>query len=105
LRSRRERRRCRSAADEPFFIGREKQIAALAVRHAIPAVFESRDFIAAGGLMSYGGSLTDSYRLTGVYTGRILKGEKPGDLPVQQGTGDPSSSCRGSGTTRKSRRW
>jgi putative ABC transport system substrate-binding protein len=60
-----------------FFIGREKQIAALAVRHAMPAVFESRDFIAAGGLMSYGGSLTDSYRLTGVYTGRILKGEKP----------------------------
>jgi len=52
----------------------------------MPAVFESRDFIAAGGLMSYGGSLTDSYRLTGVYTGRILKGEKPGELPVQQGT-------------------
>ncbi len=55
----------------------------LAVRHAMPAVFESRDFIAAGGLMSYGGSLTDSYRLTGVYTGRILKGEKPGWLSAK----------------------
>ena len=69
-----------------FFIGRQEQLAALAVRHAVPAVFESREFVAAGGLMSYGGSLTDSYRLTGVYTGRILKGEKPGELPVQQGT-------------------
>ena len=69
-----------------FFIGRQEQLAALAVRHAMPAVFESREFVAAGGLMSYGGSLTDSYRLTGVYTGRILKGEKPGELPVQQGT-------------------
>ena len=69
-----------------FFIGRQEQLAALAVRHAVPAVFESREFVAAGGLMSYGGNLTDSYRLTGVYTGRILKGEKPGELPVQQGT-------------------
>jgi putative ABC transport system substrate-binding protein len=52
----------------------------------VPAVFENRQFVAAGGFMSYGGSLTDSYRLAGVYTGRILKGEKPGELPVQQGT-------------------
>ena len=52
----------------------------------MPTVYAYREFVAAGGLMSYGGSLTDSYRLTGVYTGRILKGEKPGELPVQQGT-------------------
>jgi putative tryptophan/tyrosine transport system substrate-binding protein len=69
-----------------FFIARSEQLAALAARHAVPAVFETREFVAAGGLMSYGGSLTDSYRLTGVYTGRILKGGKPGELPVQQGT-------------------
>jgi putative ABC transport system substrate-binding protein len=52
----------------------------------VPTVFESREFVAAGGLMSYGGSFADSYRQAGVYTGRILKGEKPGELPVQQGT-------------------
>jgi len=70
-----------------FFTGpRIERLAAMAVRHAVPAVFESRQFVAAGGLMSYGGSLTDSYRLTGAYTARILKGEKPGELPVQQGT-------------------
>ena len=69
-----------------FFVARQEQLAALAVRHAVPAVFENRQFVVAGGLMSYGGSLTDAYRMTGVYTGRILKGEKPGDLPVQRGT-------------------
>jgi len=68
-----------------FFVAHQEQLAALAFRHAVPAVFENRQFVAAGGLMSYGGSLADSYRLTGVYTGRILKGEKAGDLPVQQG--------------------
>jgi putative ABC transport system substrate-binding protein len=52
----------------------------------VPTVYESREFIAAGGLASYGGSFTDAYRLAGVYAGRILKGEKPGELPVQQGT-------------------
>jgi putative ABC transport system substrate-binding protein len=69
-----------------FFISRQEQLAALAVRHAVPSVFETRAFVAAGGLMSYAGSLIDSYRLTGVYTGRILRGEKPAELPVQQGT-------------------
>ena len=70
----------------PLFISRAEQLAALAVRYAVPAAFETHQFAAAGGLMSYSGNLTDSYRLAGVYTARILKGEKPGELPVQQGT-------------------
>jgi ABC-type uncharacterized transport system substrate-binding protein len=69
-----------------FFVSRSEQLAALTVRYAMPAIFQYRAFAAAGGLMSYGGSVTDSYRLSGVYTGRILKGEKPADLPVQQST-------------------
>ena len=71
---------------DAFFTARREQLAALALHHAVPAVYQSREFAAAGGLMSYGGSLTDSYRLAGVYVARILKGEKPGELPVQQGT-------------------
>jgi putative ABC transport system substrate-binding protein len=69
-----------------FFNSRSEQLAALAVRHAMPAVYQYRAFVAAGGLLSYGGSLEDSYRLAGIYTGRVIKGEKPGDLPVQQST-------------------
>jgi putative ABC transport system substrate-binding protein len=71
---------------DPFFISREEKLAELALRHEVPAVFEGRVFAAAGGLISYGGSVADSYHLAGIYTGRILKGDKPADLPVQQAT-------------------
>jgi ABC-type uncharacterized transport system substrate-binding protein len=69
-----------------FFVSRSEQLAALALQHAMPAIFQYRAFAAAGGLMSYGGSVSDSYRVAGVYAGRILKGDKPADLPVQQAT-------------------
>ena len=71
---------------DAFFNSRGGQLGELTVRHKVPAIYHGRDFIAAGGLASYGGSVTDSYRLAGIYTGRILKGEKPADLPVQQST-------------------
>jgi putative tryptophan/tyrosine transport system substrate-binding protein len=71
---------------EPFFNSRSEQLGALTLRHAVPTIYQLRPFAAAGGLVSYGGSLTDAYRLVGVYTGRILKGEKPADLPVQRAT-------------------
>ena len=72
--------------NDPFFTTRSEQLAALTLRHAVPAIFQYRAFVEAGGLMSYGGNLAENYRLTGAYTGRILKGEKPADLPVQQST-------------------
>jgi putative tryptophan/tyrosine transport system substrate-binding protein len=73
-------------APDALFISRSDQLAKLTLRHAVPAITQFREFAAAGGLMSYGGSFTAGARLAGVYTGRILKGEKPADLPVQQST-------------------
>jgi putative ABC transport system substrate-binding protein len=71
---------------DSFFNNWSKQLAALSVRQGVPTIFQFREFVAAGGLMSYGGNLAEGYRLAGVYTGRILKGEKPADLPVQRFT-------------------
>jgi putative tryptophan/tyrosine transport system substrate-binding protein len=71
---------------DTFFSGKSAEIAALALRHAVPTISPYREYVRAGGLMSYGVGLTDLYRLVGVYTGRILKGEQPADLPVQQAT-------------------
>jgi putative ABC transport system substrate-binding protein len=70
-------------ASDGFFATHSEQLAALTVRHAVPAIHQSRDFSVAGGLMSYGGNFVESHRQAGIYTGRILKGEKPADLPVQ----------------------
>jgi ABC-type uncharacterized transport system substrate-binding protein len=71
---------------DPYFVFRSRPLAELAVRHAVPAITQSRDFPIAGGLMSYGGDFEQSHRHTGVYAGRVLKGEKVSDLPVQQVT-------------------
>jgi putative ABC transport system substrate-binding protein len=71
---------------DPLFASRRVQLATLATRHAMPAIFPIREFAEAGGLMSYGSNLTELFRLTGTYTGRVLKGEKPADLPILQAT-------------------
>jgi ABC-type uncharacterized transport system substrate-binding protein len=71
---------------DQLFLARSEQLAALTVRHALPAVHLFREFAAAGGLMSYESDETEYYRMIGTYIGRILKGEKPSDLPVQQAT-------------------
>ena len=71
---------------DPFFLERRDHIVALAARHSIPAIYPVRDFAVAGGLMSYGSDFADSYRQAGVYAGRIVRGEKPADLPVQRST-------------------
>jgi putative tryptophan/tyrosine transport system substrate-binding protein len=71
---------------DPFFIGESGQLVALTLRERVPTLFFSRDFVAAGGLLSYGGSVAESHRQAGIYTGRILKGAKPADLPIQQVT-------------------
>jgi putative ABC transport system substrate-binding protein len=82
----RERPDALFVATAPFLTDRRVQLALLAAIHRIPAIYPWRDFVESGGLMSYGASLRDAYRLVGVYVGRILKGAKPADLPVLQST-------------------
>jgi ABC-type uncharacterized transport system substrate-binding protein len=73
-------------AADIYFNSRAQQFAALTLKHGVPAVHSVRDFAVAGGLVSYGGNIGDSHRQAGIYTGRVLKGEKPANLPVQQVT-------------------
>jgi putative ABC transport system substrate-binding protein len=72
--------------NDAFLFNRRDQIAALATRNAVPTIYDRREYAAAGGLISYGPNYVDAYRQAGIYAGRILKGEKPGDLPVMQST-------------------
>jgi putative tryptophan/tyrosine transport system substrate-binding protein len=73
-------------SSDSFFFSQSAQLARLAIRHAVPTIFGFREFVAAGGLMSYGANEAESYRLVGIYTGKILKGANPGDLPVHRST-------------------
>jgi len=81
-----DRQRPLVISTDSFFTNRPAQLVALAARHGVPVIYAYRQFVSAGGLLSYGTNVADSHRQAGVYAGRILKGEKPADLPVQQVT-------------------